>query len=346
MNSDHRRLAAKSVRRQAKRLAGQLRGVRAAEDIEFVHRARVATRRLRAALMIFADCFAPKRVRRWRKAIRRVADALGDARDRDVQIEFLDATLASLDAKECFPGIAHLLVGLERDRRRLQRGVVKAVDRLESKNVTLAMRQSAQKILGKKKAASQGRSALSGFGRVEKHVVRRIDELLAHQDSLIDPEDRLRHHSMRIAAKSLRYTLEISRSLYPGRLGKAVKAVRRLQSLLGEIHDCDVWLDHLAAFESTERGRMTAAFGHAGGFARLRPGVEFLRSDRLGHRQKTFQELLEYWSELDRREFWVELKALVHVADGPVAAIDRPSREEVSPNLPKPLLTTPPRSKQ
>ena len=55
-------LAAKYLRRQAKQLAEQFDGVRAAEDIEYVHRARVATRRLRAALRMFGDCFPRRRV--------------------------------------------------------------------------------------------------------------------------------------------------------------------------------------------------------------------------------------------------------------------------------------------
>ncbi len=58
-------------------------------DIERVHDMRVATRRLRAALELFEPCFPAKR---WRKALKRVkklADALGERRDRDVTLEFL-----------------------------------------------------------------------------------------------------------------------------------------------------------------------------------------------------------------------------------------------------------------
>ena len=145
MDSGYRILAAQYVRRQAKQLAEQLEGVRAAEDIEFVHRARVATRRLRAALRMFDDCFAPKRVKRWRRAIRRITSALSDARDRDVQIELLCGTLSALNAKERFPGVARVLVQLERDRERLQRKVVKAVNRLEAEGVLKEMRGSAKR---------------------------------------------------------------------------------------------------------------------------------------------------------------------------------------------------------
>ncbi len=59
------------------------------EDIEPLHDMRVATRRLRAALEVFDSCFPRKRHRRTLKRVKRLADALGERRDRDVAIEFL-----------------------------------------------------------------------------------------------------------------------------------------------------------------------------------------------------------------------------------------------------------------
>src|SRR5262249_46295196 len=64
-------------------------GVLDMEDIEGVHDMRVATRRLRAALEVFAPCFPAKRHRRALKRVKALADALGERRDRDVAIEFL-----------------------------------------------------------------------------------------------------------------------------------------------------------------------------------------------------------------------------------------------------------------
>ncbi|MFH1922387.1 MAG: CHAD domain-containing protein, partial [Planctomycetota bacterium] len=57
MDGSYQLLAGRYVRRQIRQLIGQLEGMRKADDIEFVHRARVASRRLRAALGIFRDCF-------------------------------------------------------------------------------------------------------------------------------------------------------------------------------------------------------------------------------------------------------------------------------------------------
>jgi len=314
MNAECRRLAAKYIRRQARQLAEQLDGVRAAEDIEYVHRARVATRRLRAALRMFGDCFPRKRLRRWRRAIRRVTASLGDARDRDVQIEWLCGALADLNARECFPGVARVLVRLERDRERLQRRVVKAANRIERRGTLQEMRRESKKILKHPATTPADPSSPDVCGIIKRHVVRQLNRLLEIQDCLFDPDDRRRHHAMRIAAKRLRYVLEIARPAFEGRLNRTIEAIKRVQTLLGDVHDCDVWLDHLDAFAAGEQKRLTALFGHAGRFLHLRPGIEFLRADRHRRRQAVFAELLQYWDELNSRGFWSELLEAVSAA--------------------------------
>ena len=64
-------------------------GVLDMEEVEALHDMRVATRRLRAALEVFAPAFPAKRHRKALKRVKALADALGERRDRDVAIEFL-----------------------------------------------------------------------------------------------------------------------------------------------------------------------------------------------------------------------------------------------------------------
>jgi CHAD domain-containing protein len=59
-------------------------------DVEGVHDMRVATRRLRAALEVFAPCFPAKRHRKLLKKVKALADALGKRRDADVEIALLE----------------------------------------------------------------------------------------------------------------------------------------------------------------------------------------------------------------------------------------------------------------
>jgi len=77
-------------------------------EIEGVHDMRVATRRLRAVMEIFAPCFPKKRHRQALREVRELADVLGDRRDPDVMIEGLRAVADEL-TNEDRPGIESLI---------------------------------------------------------------------------------------------------------------------------------------------------------------------------------------------------------------------------------------------
>jgi CHAD domain-containing protein len=81
--------AAKIVSVRATELSEHARGVLDTGDIERVHDMRVATRRLRAALEVFERCFPGKAYQQALSEVKRLADALGERRDRDVAIAAL-----------------------------------------------------------------------------------------------------------------------------------------------------------------------------------------------------------------------------------------------------------------
>jgi CHAD domain-containing protein len=83
--------AARIVSVRANELADHAQGVLDTGDIERVHDMRVATRRLRAALEIFEPCFPETAYRQALREVKRLADALGERRDRDVAIATLFA---------------------------------------------------------------------------------------------------------------------------------------------------------------------------------------------------------------------------------------------------------------
>jgi CHAD domain-containing protein len=78
--------AAKIVSVRSGELSDHTRGVLDTGDIERVHDMRVATRRLRAALEVFEPCFPAKSYAQALGEVKRLADGLGERRDRDVAI--------------------------------------------------------------------------------------------------------------------------------------------------------------------------------------------------------------------------------------------------------------------
>jgi CHAD domain-containing protein len=81
--------AAKVVSVRGAELAAHAQGVLDTGDIERVHDMRVASRRLRATLEIFEPCFPAKAYGQALTEVKRLADALGERRDRDVAIAAL-----------------------------------------------------------------------------------------------------------------------------------------------------------------------------------------------------------------------------------------------------------------
>lgn len=97
--------AARTVRVRATELFEHLDGVLDMEDIERVHDARVATRRLRAVLEIYAPCFPSEPFGAALKDVKALADALGARRDPDVHLDALAKLGAALPPEDA-PGIA------------------------------------------------------------------------------------------------------------------------------------------------------------------------------------------------------------------------------------------------
>ena len=110
------RAAARVVEVRAAEVFEHAEGVLDLSDIEPLHDMRVATRRLRAALEVFAPCFPAKRHRKTLKGVKTLADALGERRDRDVSIEFLEGfAIEAPDADR--PAVESLVERLSAEQR-------------------------------------------------------------------------------------------------------------------------------------------------------------------------------------------------------------------------------------
>ena len=96
-------------------------------DIEGVHDMRVATRRLRAVLEIFAPAFPKKRHRAALREVKRLADVLGERRDPDVMIERLRAFEDQL-TEEDRPGIESFIAELREGQERANERVAGCLD--------------------------------------------------------------------------------------------------------------------------------------------------------------------------------------------------------------------------
>ncbi|MCE1254420.1 MAG: CHAD domain-containing protein, partial [Anaerolineae bacterium] len=124
--------AARTIYKHLQSLKSEMDGVRRAEDIEYIHRMRVASRRFRNALDIFAFYFEEKMVQACQKQARRVTSSPGSARDKDVQIDSVRKIIETVDDRQVLPGLKRLVLRLNQERTGFQKKLISALDNLQN----------------------------------------------------------------------------------------------------------------------------------------------------------------------------------------------------------------------
>jgi CHAD domain-containing protein len=120
----------------------------------------------------------------------------------------------------------------------------------------------------------------------------RIAELWTLGERALNPAKLKALHDTRIAAKRVRYLLEITQPCFGPPAKKGAKVARQLQDLLGEIHDCDVMSERVRARADdvpVEDERYI--------------GLEALASYLEARRRVLHRQYVEFWNELERDGF-------------------------------------------
>jgi CHAD domain-containing protein len=153
-------------------------------------------------------------------------------------------------------------------------------------------------------------------------VRRRLDELYSFTPRALDPHQVTALHDMRIAAKRVRYVLEVTGFCFGPYAETGLKRAKELQDLLGEIHDCDEMLPrvHAALGElrdadvdgllelAADDDDLAAALGAQVGHADAYGGLEVLAVWLEARRTLLFERFQTRWKALQRAGFRAHLE--------------------------------------
>jgi CHAD domain len=168
---------------------------------------------------------------------------------------------------------------------------------------------------------------------LERIVAARLDELCSFVPKALDPARVKALHDMRIAAKRLRYILEVAAEPCFGLYAQtAIKRTKDLQDLLGELHDCDVQLPRVRELQEELRAADSLeARARAGEAPDLDPtlasgtphaetwrGLETLSIYLRARRGLLFERFLELWRSLERDGFRARLEYAISERPGAV----------------------------
>jgi hypothetical protein len=158
---------------------------------------------------------------------------------------------------------------------------------------------------------------------LQRIVATRLDELCSFVPRALDPARVKALHDMRIAAKRLRYILEVgAEPCFGPYAATAIKRTKDLQDLLGELHDCDVQLPRVRRLQDELRAAdALEARARAGDAPDLDPtlasgtphaetwrGLETLGIYVEARRGLLFERFLELWRDLEREGFRARLE--------------------------------------
>lgn len=203
----------------------------ATKETEFVHQARVAIRRLRAAMSFFKPIADDERTAAWRHEFKWISDLLGEARDLDVwQQGTFRPKAAERDAPAGFALLAHHM------EARREQAYARLAAALTSQRLRSLLLEFAIWLQIENWAVGDRGMKIEDF--LDLHLAGRMRKLVKCGRAIGDMDEAAQHR-LRIAAKKLRYIAESFEPLAQNRkdFGRVVGGLEKMQSALGAIHD-------------------------------------------------------------------------------------------------------------
>jgi CHAD domain-containing protein len=262
-------------------------GTLADVDPEFLHDLRVATRRAREALRLFAASVGEIEGRALRTELSWIAGLLGEVRDLDVFTASLQSDLRRTAAA---PAVENEVLAALRELR------VPHLDELRAALESERFRALVARLRGGALAVEAGsESAREGAGSLSRRQARRLVRLLEQtQDASEDAE----LHRIRIAFKKLRYTLEFFADLFEDDVNEVIRSLVAFQDCLGAHQDAVVGLGKLESLARDLAPRTGGRGGEAelllafGALMQLQRDRAARERGRFGRERKTLPALL------------------------------------------------------
>ena len=209
-------------------------------DPEGVHSMRVASRRLRSALRDFMPYLRKRPLASALKQLRSIADALGEVRDQDVAIAALEEMVSHAPAALA-PGLKPFVETRKLDREQARDELSAILESNELKQLETEFIAGVDEAT----ATRPGSPAITFLTMSREIILERLVEFEALSNGLLNPFEIETLHEMRIAAKRLRYAIELFQQCWGRALSGYAKRIARIQGALGDLHDCDVWIESL-----------------------------------------------------------------------------------------------------
>jgi CHAD domain-containing protein len=239
--------------------AGKIKGENGEEAL---HDMRVATRRLRETLRLFAYYYPLARVKTALGKIKKITALLGLPRELDVNFLLLQQMAPPENAAPQHKMIhEYLLEILDTERNRLRRKMHKRFAGLDlpslGKEVRTLIKNGTRRKKTNLKNLKLAVSALSSDSFLQTQLDDRVCPFRELSSETVAGMEDSALHQLRIQIKKLRYALELINPLFGNSYDCLISKAQALQNMLGEYHDLDVLTsflqDHGQSLKSRNR---------------------------------------------------------------------------------------------
>jgi len=204
------------------RVLAELKNVRSSPDADAVHDLRVAIRRCRSLAAVMEEVDPDPAWPEMRKVARKLFRSLGALRDAQVMVEWIKKL-----APETDPVRAHLQATCESRMAGLREAALRAAAKFDEKTwrrLEHTLRQ-------------RSRFVPVGSLAAECLALERFESARELHAKALRTEKPNPWHALRIGLKRFRYTVE---GLLPEHYAAWSENLKRVQDLLGDVHDLDV----------------------------------------------------------------------------------------------------------
>jgi len=227
------------LKRRLDQLTRALPGL-AQGDVRALHRARVASRRLRELVPVLQlDHASSKKLSR---RLRKLTSHLGTVRELDVMMLGIDEMHEARRVQSS--ALARVGVAVSKDRDQARRRLAAQLPMQDIVRLTQKLERCVDELRDLESASSRTASRNWKFS-VDARLERRAARLATavHDAGAVYIPERL--HAVRIALKKLRYALELAHEASGARGDADLRLFKRAQDLLGQMHDLQVLIERV-----------------------------------------------------------------------------------------------------
>lgn len=278
---------------------------------------RVASRRLRSALRDFMPYVRKRRLAPVLKQLKQLAAALGEVRDHDVAILGLEEIQKQIprESSAALKDLIEARKAIREDARKELEAVI-TVENLQTLQTEFVARVEEAAGSSERKSKQADEPGLTFADMSRAILLARLKEFEKLSNALFKPLDADALHELRIVVKRLRYAIELFRPCWPRSIATHAVRAARIQTALGDIHDCDVWIASVGkqivrARKQNEHERIKGLVSLLSYFTKLR--TKYLR------------RALARWSEWEAHDSSGKLRAAVAPKEEPLEMPDMPA---------------------